>query len=249
MDESTTSFRRCTACGGEFPANREYFYTHNQRGRPRMLRQCIKCFKEHSEAARQKSLERRRREAGDAPKIDCPPGAQLIPLRGRKNDASGNSITVIVGWALVDEADYLLLSEHKWSSSAGGYATCRLPGQKKKTLMHRFIILPQLNDGRVVDHINMNKLDNRRENLRASSSQENSWNAKKRPHNRQKYKGVGLEKSNKNGADPVYYARIGLNGRSIRLGVFKSQEDAARAYDEAAIKYFGEYARLNFPVR
>ncbi len=91
-----------------------------------------------------------------------------------------------------------------------------------------------------VDHINRDKLDNRIENLRPASRAQNSQNRDKYKNSLSKYKGVCPWKSR-------FSAYIRVNKKQIHLGLFDSAKDAARVYDGAALKYFGEYARLNFP--
>jgi hypothetical protein len=91
----------------------------------------------------------------------------------------------------------------------------------------------------VVDHRNRNGLDCRRENLRICTPSQNQAN-KIANHNR-RFKGICLTESGK------VLAAIGINGSSIHLGLHATIEDAARAYDSAAIKLFGEFASLNFP--
>ncbi len=107
--------------------------------------------------------------------------------------------------------------------------------------MHRIIMNPP--DGKQVDHINGDGLDNRVENLRIATSSENNYNTGKQSNNTSGYKGVSWHKTRK-----TWQVLIGVGGRLIRIpGVFNSAEDAARAYDEAAKKYHGVFARLNFP--
>ncbi len=90
-----------------------------------------------------------------------------------------------------------------------------------------------------VDHINRNKLDNRRSNLRSATWSQNNANSNK-PRNKTGYKGVYPSKKR-------WYANIQVNKVPIYIGSFKTPIEAALAYDEAAIKYFGEFASLNFP--
>lgn len=91
------------------------------------------------------------------------------------------------------------------------------------------------------DHINGNQLDNRRSNLRIATKQENGRNSrKKRSGTRTRYKGVGIARGGK------FVARIKADREQIRLGRFDTEEEAARAYDAAARRYHGEFARLNF---
>ncbi|MGD0572653.1 MAG: AP2/ERF family transcription factor [Sedimentisphaerales bacterium] len=99
--------------------------------------------------------------------------------------------------------------------------------------------------GLLVDHFNRNGLDNRRANLRLATRAQNSCNTKKQKGCSSKFKGVCFHK-NRKGPNP-WDAYIDVNNRRINLGCFPTEISAARAYDSAAKKYHGEFARLNFP--
>jgi len=104
--------------------------------------------------------------------------------------------------------------------------------------MHRLILNapPDLK----VDHINGNGLDNRKENLRLATTPQNVRNARLSLRNSSGFKGVKRKRQK-------WQASIVFNGKTIRLGVFDAREDAARAYDIAALLLHGEFARVNFP--
>ena len=105
--------------------------------------------------------------------------------------------------------------------------------------MHR-CLFDNIPDGMEVDHINGNTLDCRRENLRIVTSRQNTMNI----HiirGKSCYKGVFWNKDIEK-----WYSRIGVNYKLINLGYFASEIEAAKAYDRAALKHFGEFARLNF---
>ena len=106
--------------------------------------------------------------------------------------------------------------------------------------MHRKIM--KYDGPLVVDHINGNGLDNRKDNLRIVTPEQNNYNTVK-GFNRgsSRYKGVGKCKDRQK-----WYARIGYKGRRINLGMFDNEIDAAKAYDEAARELYREYAHLNF---
>jgi len=94
----------------------------------------------------------------------------------------------------------------------------------------------------MIDHINGNGLDDRRANMRTCTNQQNMRNLRKRRSGSSIYKGVYYDKRRR-----TWYARICHNGKNIHLGTFATEIEAARAYDRAARRLFGEFARLNFP--
>lgn len=146
--------------------------------------------------------------------------------------------------ALVGDEDYEFLSRWKWGLKSSGkqkYAVrveC-LP-RRRAIGMHNAIMMPP--DGYVVDHINGNGLDNRRENLRVCTAAENRRNSRRYSNNKSGYKGVSWSSEK-----CKYRACLYINGNRKFLGYFLLPEKAALAYDEAARFYFGEYANLNFP--
>lgn len=141
---------------------------------------------------------------------------------------------------IVDDEDYAELSKYKWHVSSRGYV-CRFTktrGKGKMHLMHRMIMNTSL--GKVTDHINGDKLDNRKENLRITTDLQNSWNQGKRGGTSSKYKGVSWITSKKK-----WRACIKKEYKAIHLGYFDNEHDAARMYNFWAVDLFGEYARLN----
>jgi hypothetical protein len=152
-------------------------------------------------------------------------------------------------WTILDEGDYYRLRNYKWIVYGSGksgenlYAVRFKLVSPKKTIMtsmHREIMKPT--DDRFVDHKNCDSLDNRRENLRFATRAENIRNRRKRKNTTSRFIGVNFYKPKGN-----WESRIMYQEKRIRLGRFDSETDAALAYDEAAKKYFGEFARLNFP--
>ena len=145
------------------------------------------------------------------------------------------------GTALVDDADYDALSQFKWFRHSYGYACYRRGTVKHGTyrtfLMHRVIL--DAADGQYVDHIDGNPLNNQRSNLRLCTQSENMGNTSARGGS-SKYKGVQRPANS-----ITWVAKIGHQGKYYHLGSFQSEVDAALAYNEAAIRLFGEFARLN----
>jgi len=143
--------------------------------------------------------------------------------------------------AIVDDDDFELLNRFAWNVTTirGHYHYACRRVANLQILMHREILGLEYGDKKQGDHINGNTLDNRRCNLRAVSKKDNIRN-RRSISGQVPYKGVHFNKQNK-----AFYAQIYVNWERIRLGSFSNPEDAARAYDEAAKKYHGEFAATN----
>ncbi|MBO5567712.1 MAG: HNH endonuclease [Clostridia bacterium] len=111
--------------------------------------------------------------------------------------------------------------------------------RKKDLISH---ILLGVGRDSVVDHINGDPFDNRRSNLRVATIFQNHWNYKISERNSTGFKGIYPDKKTEG-----FHARICEHGRRHYLGLFSSAIEAAKAYDQAARSYFGEFATLNFP--
>lgn len=150
--------------------------------------------------------------------------------------------------AIVDDCDAQLVQSFKWHALKDRrhhtvYARAYVPGScpQRKIMMHRLILDAPSNAD--VDHENRNGLDNRRQNLRRSTVQQNMRNAAKHLHHRGKpthsrYKGVSWHKSR-------WIAEICSAGKKKWIGTFHSEQEAALAYNREAVVAFGEFARLN----
>ncbi len=141
-------------------------------------------------------------------------------------------------FAIVDAADYPALSQHKWHAlevADGFYAARHENG--KTVLMHREIMQPP--EGMVVDHIDHNRANNRRSNLRVCTQRQNVCN--NRPcGGRSGFKGVFPQ-------GEKWESKLKYRGKSYRAGAFADRVEAARARDLLAVDVLGEYAWLNLP--
>lgn len=154
-------------------------------------------------------------------------------------------------FAIVDDDDFDLVSQFKWSAMRrelkNGYVMFYAfrvvwgKGQhtQQKIFLHRFLMNPP--KGMIVDHINRNPLDCRRENMRIATMQQNRFNSY--CGNPTGLKGVFHYKHRKY----PYKSVLIHNGKRYFFGPFATKEEAARAYDEKAKEVFGEFAYLNFP--
>lgn len=142
--------------------------------------------------------------------------------------------------AIVDDNDFVELSEYNWYFHHG-YAVRRGPRPIKKMIpMQVHLMNPE--NGNVVDHINGNKLDNTKLNLRVCTVRQNHANTSIRSDNTSGYKGVSFDKFRNK-----FAASLSCDGKCHHAGRYETAEEAARAYDDCAKRYFGEFAKLNFP--
>jgi len=140
-------------------------------------------------------------------------------------------------FAKVDDEDYEWLTQWNWYFEKRGYAGRRSGNKILK--MHREII--KTPDGLFTDHINGDRIDNQKSNLRICTIMQNTHNSRVRKDNLSGYKGVSWCKRERK-----YHVRIYCNYIKKSIGYFDDVIEAALAYDKEARKLYGEFARTNF---
>jgi hypothetical protein len=146
--------------------------------------------------------------------------------------------------AIVDDDMFDYLNQFKWFANLQGkkfYAGRNITmfnGKRTMLWMHRFIMNPE--KGMVIDHLDGNPLNNQKNNLRICTHAENMRNSKINKNNKSGHKGVYWHKTSSK-----WMAYIKYNNKLLYLGYFPVLIDAAKAYNEAALKYHGEFANLN----
>lgn len=146
------------------------------------------------------------------------------------------------GVAIIDANDYELLSGYNWSKNKKGYVIGTIDGKQMR--MHVFLMTPP--KGKIVDHINRNRCDNRRKNLRITNKIKggNGQNRSVRNTKSNPYRGVYYDKKNKK-----YYARIYINNKCIYLGRYDTAKEAAEMIDMYVVHNNNEFIQLNFPEK
>lgn len=146
---------------------------------------------------------------------------------------------------MVDDEDYEFLNQYKWHFTAKGYASRKVhfPSSRakqvgKEFLMHRVIAFAT--PDYQVDHIDGNKLNNQKSNLRLCTNSQNHMNKKLQSNSSSGYKGVSFEKSINR-----YRAYINFEGKRYNLKTHSTPEQAAEAYNLKAKELFGKFANLN----
>jgi hypothetical protein len=141
--------------------------------------------------------------------------------------------------AIVDAADYDWLIQWKWQYH-DGYATRSVQVDKKMTQIRMHRLVNNTPAGQHTDHINGDKRDNRRCNLRTATYAENFRNRPPHKGNKSGYKGVSWHKAAKK-----WYASVTYNKKCYYLGLHKTKEEAARAYNAFCMEKYGDFAYLN----
>lgn len=149
-------------------------------------------------------------------------------------------------YTIVDDEDFEYLNQYNWHVNCIKNHVCAVRTESRKLkykyqrtiYMHREIMGLMFGDKRLIDHINGNSLDNRKCNLRICLHKYNMRNRKPQK-GVSKYKGVNLDKKGK------WKVQISYNGKIIYGGRFINEIEAAKRYNELAVKYHGKFAKLN----
>lgn len=143
--------------------------------------------------------------------------------------------------AMVDDDDYEYLNQWKWYYH-NGYAVRNKCQNHNSMRMHRIIL--KINDRNIlVDHINRDKLDNRKNNLRQCDAHGNSRNRSKVKNASSIYLGVYYEATKR--GRKKYHAQIRINGKQTHIGRYLTEKEAGMAYNKMALIHFKEFASLN----
>lgn len=137
------------------------------------------------------------------------------------------------GRAMIDKSDIDVAKKHKWYLNNSGYAITRV-NHKEQILLHRLIM--NLPPSKQIDHVNRNTLDNRQDNLRICTQEQNTYNTKVRSDSTTGVTGVDFDKRRNK-----WRARINFKKKSIHLGYFDEFKYAVLARHEAEKEYYGEF--------
>lgn len=150
--------------------------------------------------------------------------------------------------AIVDDDDFEWLNQWKWNFHKGyaGRSAYIDDGKRRVLFMHREIIKTPI--GLITDHKDRNKLNNQKSNLRLCGKSQNRVNSNKNPLSTSKFKGVSIQKMRKN-RYTYYLSQVKFNGRTVFFKLFpftsEGELQAAKAYNDASVKYYGEFADVN----
>jgi hypothetical protein len=151
-----------------------------------------------------------------------------IPLHGQKGK--------FYGWSTVDIEDLHLVEQIAWTLDPRGYVAGTPKGRGNNITMHRLLIYGEIVKGGTTDHINGDRTDNRRSNLRRCTQAQNSRNTVLAKNNTSGVKGVSKTIEGK------WKARITFERKNIHIGVYDTKEEAAAAYSSAALVLHGDFA-------
>lgn len=137
---------------------------------------------------------------------------------------------------IIDSSDLEKCKQYKWSTDSNGYPRTNTKNLREYLFIHQLISNSYTNNKIIVDHKNLDKLDNRKENLRICSASQNNMNKKIQMNNTSGIRGISWHKIHNK-----WQSSISINGKTIYLGIFSNISDAIKFRQEAETKYFGEY--------
>lgn len=150
---------------------------------------------------------------------------------------------------IVDRDDLPFLTSYRWQINSEGYVVSWrwCPLTKKTTVLWLHRLVNKTPSTLICDHLNHNKLDNRKTNLRNCSNSQNLANQIKRPGLSSKYKGVVWHRRRQKWMANIHISNSKNTKKTVYLGYFDNETKAALVYDKAAKICFGSYALTNFP--
>ncbi len=192
----------------------------------------IQQLKRHNKIIDASKQERNRNELNEIRIYEDHAGIVLYNMQGKE-----------IAEALIDLDDVEKCKEHKWFiEDENYYVTSAKNKYKSKLRLHRFILdAYNLKEEKEVDHKNINPLDNRKENLRFCTSQENSINRSKQKNNTSGVTGVVWNTKYNRWESKIY-----INKKKSHLGYFINKKDAIKVRKEAEIKYYGEFTPIRY---
>lgn len=142
---------------------------------------------------------------------------------------------------IIDMEDYPLVSQYKWTQTPRGYFVSAMGKRGGHTFLHRLVMKHyDLKENEFIDHIDCDKTNCRKSNLRICKKTDNNRNILIQKNNQCGYKGVHWAKDRRK-----WRADITVNRQHIHIGSYDTAEEAALAYDECAVLYYGEFAKTN----
>lgn len=152
-------------------------------------------------------------------------------------------------FALIDDEDFEFINKFKWYAikNRENYYAVRQEYEKSKYKRRLYMhneILKVVKEGNIIDHKDLNSLNNQKSNLRECSIAQNNKNKGVYKNKKSKYMGVYLGYKGKKGQ--VFIAQITNDNKHFYLGSFLNEIEAAKAYDKACIRHHGEFAKTNF---
>jgi len=140
-------------------------------------------------------------------------------------------------FALVDDEDYDHLIQYSWHLHSAGYAVCKVYKNSKAIPIYMHRLIRNIENKKIqIDHIDGNRLNNCKENLRLSNVQTNQRNRGKQKNNKSGFKGVYWHKETNK-----FRAQIVINKTPIHLGLFSTAQQASEAYETKAREVFGAF--------